>query len=60
MENRSTNITELSERILQGIRKALRKLVEDSAANGESLVIGDKEGKIKTIPAKELLDSFPK
>lgn len=58
MENRSTNITELSDRILQGITKALRKLVETSAANGESLVVSNKDGKIRTIPAKELLDSL--
>lgn len=60
MENKSTNFTELSEKLLQGIRKALHKLVETSAANGESLVIGDRDGKIKTIPAKDLLESLPK
>lgn len=58
MENKSMKNTELSERVLQGISKALRKLVETSAANGESLVIGDKDGKIKIIPAKDLLSSF--
>jgi hypothetical protein len=60
MENKPANINELSEKLLQGIRKALRQLVEKSAANGESLVIGDKDGKIKTIPAKDLLDSIQK
>jgi hypothetical protein len=60
MENKPANINELSEKLLQGIRKALRKLVETSAANGDSLVIGDKDGKIKTIPAKDLLDSIQK
>jgi hypothetical protein len=60
MENRSTHINELSERLLQGIRKALYKLVETSAANGESLVIGDKDGKIKTVSAKDLLSQLQK
>ena len=46
---------QLPEKVLTGLRKALRKLVESSAANNESLVIADKEGNIKTVPAKELL-----
>lgn len=57
MGDKPTNISELSEKLLQGIRKALQKLVETSAANEESLVIGDQDGKIKTIPAKDLLNS---
>jgi hypothetical protein len=47
--------TQLPEKVLAGLRKALRKLVESSAANNESLVIADKDGNIKTVPAKELL-----
>ena len=47
--------TQLPEKVLTGLRKALRKLVENSAANDENLVIADKDGKIKTVPAKELL-----
>ena len=53
--NNKTDIRELSEKVLTGLRKALRKLVETSAANNESLVIADKDGNIKTVPAKELL-----
>jgi hypothetical protein len=45
----------LAEKVLQGMKKALRKLVETSARNNEDLVIGDKDGKIKIIPAKDLL-----
>jgi len=45
----------LPERVLIGLRKALRKLVESSAANNESLVIADKAGNIRTVPAEELL-----
>ena len=58
MDSSSVDVTELSERILQDIEKAVRKLVETSAANGESLVIDDEDGKIRAIPAKELLKSL--
>lgn len=57
--SKSIDIDPLAEKILQGIRKAVRKLVETSAANDESLVIGDKDGNIKTVPAKELLKTLP-
>lgn len=46
---------ELPEKVLIGLRKAIRKLVESSAANNENLVIGNKEGEIKIVPAKDLL-----
>lgn len=52
-------IDELADKIIIGINKALRKLVETSAANNKSLVVGDKEGNIKTVPAKELLKTLP-
>jgi hypothetical protein len=55
MVNEKTEISELSEKVLTGLRKALRRLIENSAANNESLVIADKDGNIKTVPAKELL-----
>jgi hypothetical protein len=55
MENKKTDLNELSEKVLQGMKKALKRLVETSARNNEDLVIGDKDGKIKTIPAKDLL-----
>lgn len=47
----------LSDRILLGMRKAMRKLVEDRAAKDKSLVIsvGDE---IKRVPAKELLKTL--
>jgi hypothetical protein len=60
MEDKKTDINELSEKVLFGMKKALLKLVETSAANNEDLVIGDKDGKIMTIPAKELLHSIQK
>jgi len=44
----------LAERIRLGVQKALRKLAEESAAKGESLVV-KVDGKIQEVPAKELL-----
>ncbi|HXL57371.1 MAG TPA: hypothetical protein VN958_14000 [Chitinophagaceae bacterium] len=55
MVNKKIDMAELPEKILTGLRKALRKLVETSAANNENLVIADKDGNIKIVPAKELL-----
>ncbi|GGC50220.1 hypothetical protein GCM10011386_48050 [Parapedobacter defluvii] len=51
--------TSFSDKVLYGLRKALRKLVEESAANGESLVI-KRDGEIKEVPAKDLLKTLPK
>lgn len=50
-----SDINELRAKILKGMRKALRDLAETAAINDESLVIGDKEGNVKSVPAKELL-----
>jgi hypothetical protein len=55
MENKKADIDDLSEKVLLGMKKALKKLVETSAANNEDLVIGDKDGKIMKVPAKDLL-----
>jgi len=46
---------ELSDKIMAGINKAVRELVTRSAANDEKLVIADKNGTIKHVPAKDLL-----
>jgi len=58
MQNKNTGIEELSEKILRGLKIALRKLVERSAAQNKSLVIGDKDGTIKIVPAKDLLETL--
>jgi hypothetical protein len=49
----------LAEQIRLGVQKALRKLAEESAAKGESLVV-KVDGKIQEVPAKELLMNLPK
>ena len=55
MENKNINLDEFSEKILEGMKIAIKKLVETSAKNDEELVIRDKDGKIKSVPAKDLL-----
>jgi len=47
-------LSELFKKILRGMNNATRKLVEESAANGRSLVISE-DGEVKRIPAKDLL-----
>jgi uncharacterized protein YicC (UPF0701 family) len=58
MKNKQTDINELSEKVMLGLQKALRKLVETSAAEGRSLVI-KVNGEIKKVLAKELLHKLP-
>lgn len=55
-----TDLHALAAKLLKGINKGLRKLVESTAANNENLIIGDKEGNIKSVPAKELLKTLSK
>ncbi|SFD19309.1 hypothetical protein SAMN05518672_101974 [Chitinophaga sp. CF118] len=55
MEDKKIYTDELFERILVGIKKARKKLVETSAANNEELVIKGKDGKPHRVPAKDLL-----
>ncbi|MDB5088684.1 MAG: hypothetical protein JWR09_2678 [Mucilaginibacter sp.] len=46
---------ELRNKILKGVDMAFRELVVTSAEKNQSLVIADKDGNIKHVPAKELL-----
>jgi hypothetical protein len=46
---------ELCNKIIAGIRKAQRKLLETSAAKNESLVISDGNRGVIVVPARELL-----
>lgn len=56
MEDKNIYLDEFSEKILEGMRKAIKKLVETSAKLDEELVIRDKkDGVIKSVPAKDLL-----
>ncbi|MNK09435.1 hypothetical protein D3C87_273950 [compost metagenome] len=49
-----------TEKVMIGLKKALRKLAEEAALNNESLIIGDKDGNVKSNPAKELLKGISK
>lgn len=57
-----TNIDEmdLASKVIEGIRRANRKMVEAAAANNESLIVGDDNGGFMAVPAKELLKKLPK
>lgn len=48
-----------TDKVMVGLKKALRKLAEEAALNNESLVIGDIDGNVKSVPAKELLKTLP-
>ena len=51
---------ELRNKIMTGVHEAFRKLVINSAANDENLVVADENGKVKHVPAKELLGTVSK
>jgi hypothetical protein len=59
-KNSKHDINELAVKVLDGLNRALRKLAENAAANDEELIIGDKDGNIRSVPAKELLKTLPK
>ncbi|WP_211220702.1 hypothetical protein [Dyadobacter beijingensis] len=54
------NTDKLSERIILGVRKAVRKMIEERAAIDEVVMIGDGEEGFKYVPAKELLETLRK
>jgi hypothetical protein len=60
MGNNKMSIDELSEKVLQGVREAVYELIKTSAASNKELVISDKQGNIKTVPAKDLLNKIQK
>ena len=60
IQNRSAEIDELGKKILAGLQLATRRLVESAAANNESLIVGDENGKPIAVPAKELLKKMQK
>jgi len=54
MDTNKPELTGLFKKILRGMNVATRKLVKESAAAGESLVISV-NGEVKKVPAKDLL-----
>ncbi|RBL88643.1 hypothetical protein [Chitinophaga flava] len=57
MTNKQKELLAFSEKIQQGVQKAVRKLVEARAASNKDLVIGDLKGHAHRVPAKDLLRS---
>lgn len=49
-----------TDKVMFGLRLALRRMTEEAALHDRSLVIGDKDGTFKLVPAKELLKTLPK
>lgn len=60
VNNKEVSFDDLSEKILLGINIANRKLVEKTAAENGSLIIGNIDGSFKDVPAKELLKEMNK
>jgi len=58
VQSKSAELEEFAEKILGGVNKALRKLVENAAEKNDSLVVSDGKGNVKSVPAKELLKNF--
>ena len=52
--------TEFSEKIMAGLNLAIKRLIEKSALTNDTLVIADKDGNVKEVPAKELLKNYEK
>ncbi|MGY0039256.1 hypothetical protein [Pedobacter sp. NJ-S-72] len=48
-----------TDKVMIGLKKALRNLVEEAALNNENLVVGDKNGNPTSVPAKGLLKTLP-
>lgn len=60
VQTKNIELDDFSNKVLGGVNKALRQLVETSAANNKSLVVSDGKGNVKTVPAKELLKTLSK
>ena len=50
-----TELDIFTEKVMTGVNKAVRKLVETCAVNNENLIVGDKDGNPISVPAKDLL-----
>jgi hypothetical protein len=59
-KNNPEGVSEMGIKILNGVNKAVHKLVESAAANNDSLIVGDEKGGFKSVPAKVLLKQLDK
>lgn len=51
---KNEKITVTNEKIQKALDKAIEKVIAEEKARNGYLVIGDKDGKVKKIPAKDL------
>ena len=58
IQSKSAELDDFAEKILGGVNKALKNLVETAAAKNDTLVVSDGNGNVKSVPAKELLRNF--
>lgn len=58
MKAQIQNTNSLSERIIFGVRKAVRKMIEERAAAGDVVMVPDGEEGFKYLPATEVLESL--
>jgi len=50
---------EFRDKVMEGINRAIQKLVISSAEKNEKLVIADKDRNVQLVDAKELLKTLP-
>jgi hypothetical protein len=55
-----TSESSFADKVMFGLKIALRKMTEEAALHDESLAIGYKDGMCELVPAKELLKTLPK
>lgn len=55
MDSKEKELKALSEKVMHGLKLAMRKMVEAKAARNADLVISDNNGNIKDVPAKDYL-----
>ncbi|TWW00710.1 hypothetical protein [Chitinophaga pinensis] len=49
------SINQLSEKMIEGMKIAIRKLIEEAAVKDRGLVPGDEYGNVKRVPVREPL-----
>lgn len=52
------NFGPMLDKIIAGMGKAIREMVEESALRDETVVIGGKDGQARHVSARELLKSY--
>lgn len=60
MKPKTQDLDEFSQKIMVGVRKAVRKMIEERAEIGEVVMVGDGEEGYKYVPARELLEKLRK